>query len=311
MRPRPLLAALAALALASPTMLAKLRAALSAPVINDVATDTEDAPRFDDGKPLPESFAAAIKAAYPNLSPLTLSGTTPASAHVVAVTAAGQMAGWEVVKSDAASLSLTAVATTALLRFKDDIVVRVQPAAKGPGSVVDVRVRREVFGGWRRAGRSGSVFSPPFFTPQTPSVALPPRQRRPGGQRGPRPGILEKGGGGGGGPVRERGGDGLFFLETILFAHKHQRKREGREKREQPFQTAHNTVRARRDRQGHRALCEGGTKSHPPQHTLSSHSSLVRFLLLFGRVVLGLLARLLGGQRFALVAAGAAATERR
>lgn len=55
---RAVAAALTAAALAalppSRTMLAKLRAALAAPVINDVATDVDDAPRFADGAPLPE-----------------------------------------------------------------------------------------------------------------------------------------------------------------------------------------------------------------------------------------------------------------
>ena len=51
------------------------------------------------------------------------------------------MNGWEVTLADAAGLSLEAVATTPLLRFKDDVVVRVRPASKGPGAIVDVRSR--------------------------------------------------------------------------------------------------------------------------------------------------------------------------
>lgn len=88
-----------------------------------------------------QSFAAAIKASYPDLAPLPLS-ITPVAAHAACVTVAkDQMAGWEVTEADEAALSVTAVATTPLMRFKDDIVVRVRPAPKGPGAIVDVRVR--------------------------------------------------------------------------------------------------------------------------------------------------------------------------
>ncbi len=47
------------------------------------------------------------------------------------------MPRWEVVYEDAAAFVLEAVATTGLLRFKDDVVVRVTPAGKG--SLIHVR----------------------------------------------------------------------------------------------------------------------------------------------------------------------------
>lgn len=62
-----------------------------------------------------------------------------------------QMAGWEVTGADEAALTVTAVATTPLMRFKDDVVVRVRPAPKGPGAVVDVRVRF-LRGRWKKRG---------------------------------------------------------------------------------------------------------------------------------------------------------------
>lgn len=91
-----------------------------------------------------QAFIPSIKAAYPDLAPLALA-VPPVAAHAAAVAAAGDMAGWEVTHRDEAALTLTAVATTPLLRFRDDVAVRVRPAAKGPGSVVDVRVRFGVF----------------------------------------------------------------------------------------------------------------------------------------------------------------------
>lgn len=121
-----------------------------------------------------QSFAAAIKAAYPDLAPLSLP-VTPVAAHAACVAVAkDQMAGWEVMEADEAALSVTAVATTPLLRFKDDVVVRVRPAPKGPGAVVDVRVRffertvkkeRRVFF-WRSIDF--------FYQPPTPHISPAP-----------------------------------------------------------------------------------------------------------------------------------------
>ena len=47
--------------------------------------------------------------------------------------------GWEIVTTDAERGILEAVDTSFFFRFKDNIVVRVRPAAEGSGSLVDMR----------------------------------------------------------------------------------------------------------------------------------------------------------------------------
>ncbi|KAG2431697.1 hypothetical protein HYH02_013274 [Chlamydomonas schloesseri] len=151
-----------------------------APILNDVATDLDDPPTYVRSRhgPIPESWKPRIRSAYPFLKPLlvTLShGGGQQMAEVVAAVmdAATSLARntprWEVVAvqthDEAASSSssgagggvggavvgvLEAVSTTRLMRFKDDLVMRlklVEPqaawaGATGPGTTilrVDVR----------------------------------------------------------------------------------------------------------------------------------------------------------------------------
>lgn len=50
------------------------------------------------------------------------------------------MAGWELGRTDAGVMEVEGVATTPLLRFKDDFIFRVRPGAGG-GSIIDGRSR--------------------------------------------------------------------------------------------------------------------------------------------------------------------------
>lgn len=117
----------------------------SLPRINDISTDLQDPPAFatDSGRPCagipyPSSFTEKVSNSYSDLNaePLAMS-VGDAFAKVVRI--AGDMSGWEVVHTNTEALCLEAVATTPLLRFKDDIVIRVTPS--GDSARVDMRSR--------------------------------------------------------------------------------------------------------------------------------------------------------------------------
>jgi uncharacterized protein (DUF1499 family) len=79
--------------------------------------------------------AAAQRRAYPDIGPLALA-MPPATAFARALDAAKGM-GWEIVAADAGAGRIEATATTPWFGFRDDVVVRITPAAAG--SRVDVR----------------------------------------------------------------------------------------------------------------------------------------------------------------------------
>jgi uncharacterized protein (DUF1499 family) len=107
-----------------------LLAAGCVPRINDITTTPDDPPKFRALPDYPASNAPLQKQAYPDLAPIVL-GTDPASAFAAAVAAAKRMPRWTVVYEDAATRVLEAVAITGLMRFRDDIVIVVRPAAGG------------------------------------------------------------------------------------------------------------------------------------------------------------------------------------
>jgi len=122
------------------------RTAQQVPPIHDITTDTENPPTFvailplRANEPNPAEYggpevAAQQHTAYPDLGPLTLK-TPPQQAFDHALTAARGM-GWEIVAAEPGEGRIEATATTFWFGFKDDVVVRVTPAAEG--SRVDVR----------------------------------------------------------------------------------------------------------------------------------------------------------------------------
>jgi uncharacterized protein (DUF1499 family) len=131
-------------ALAAPPLVMWRRAA-TLPAIHDISTDTENPPQFSAVVPLRASApngleysadtATQQKTAYPELGPVVLP-QTPSLAFELAVRAAHEM-GWEVVSVSPPDLRIEATATSWLFGFKDDVVVRIMPAAQG--SRVDVR----------------------------------------------------------------------------------------------------------------------------------------------------------------------------
>ncbi|MFN2420954.1 MAG: DUF1499 domain-containing protein [Gemmatimonadota bacterium] len=122
------------------------RKAETVPPIHDITTDTINPPAFVAVLPLRseapnppqyggDSIAQQQKEAYPEVQPLALD-LPPEQAFARAFEAAREM-GWEIVSADARSRRIEATDTTFWFGFKDDIVVRVAPAAGG--SRIDVR----------------------------------------------------------------------------------------------------------------------------------------------------------------------------
>ncbi len=122
------------------------RQAQAVPPIHDISTDTRRPPEFVDvlahraGALNPvayggEEIAQAQQAAYPDLQPLLLDAA-PSVAFERALHAA-RAQGWEIVATDAAAGRIEATDTTFWFGFKDDVVIRVEPA--DTGSRIDVR----------------------------------------------------------------------------------------------------------------------------------------------------------------------------
>lgn len=121
------------------------------PVINDIATDTQDPPKFSAVLPLrtgatspaeypgPETAALQLKA-YPDVQPL-VTAMPPAAALEEALSAARKL-GWRIVETDRKNGRIEAVDTTFWFGFHDDIVIRVTPETKG--SRVDMRSHSRV-----------------------------------------------------------------------------------------------------------------------------------------------------------------------
>ena len=123
------------------------RIAKEVPMIHDITTDTENPPVFVSVLPLrkdapntaayggPE-IAAQQRAAYPDIRPL-VSDLPPEKAYERARTVARQMC-WKIVDENPAEGRIEATATTRWFGFKDDVVIRIAPAADN-GSRVDIR----------------------------------------------------------------------------------------------------------------------------------------------------------------------------
>ena len=115
------------------------------PRIHDITTDTADPPLFvaaekmrgDGANPLdikPEFIAAQVEA-YPDLktlrSPLTIDDAFTRAVQTV------NALGWEIYTEDRNTGIIEAVDTTAIMNFKDDVVIRVRGDADG--AIIDTR----------------------------------------------------------------------------------------------------------------------------------------------------------------------------
>ena len=137
-----------------------------APSVAEVSTDLADPPRYDvaarnrgfgdlpaPGPTITPEQAAAQKAAYPDIAPLTLQLPPDEVANLV--TGLVEERGWRVVgrtsypRGGPPTGRVEAVARTLVLGLREDVVIRVRPS--GDGSRVDMRsasrVRFADFGG--------------------------------------------------------------------------------------------------------------------------------------------------------------------
>ena len=118
----------------------------SVPPIHDITTDTENPPQFVALRAVRErtsngaayggpAVAAQQKQSYPDIAPVQL--TVPPDRAFARAEAAARALGWDIAAAEPADGRIEATATTRWFRFKDDVVIRVTPAAGG--SRVDVR----------------------------------------------------------------------------------------------------------------------------------------------------------------------------
>jgi hypothetical protein len=138
-------------------MLSWLYTARSVPAIHDVSTDLADAPQFrmlalrnDNLDDVPGADDPDMKGLNPQQRWESLHREAYADVRTVRINQpvadvvgkAERLAktrGWDVAIADPVEGRLEATATSALFRFKDDVVLRVRPTEDGKGSVVDMR----------------------------------------------------------------------------------------------------------------------------------------------------------------------------
>ncbi len=117
----------------------------SAPAINDITTDLDNPPQFQSptivpdyvGRDMryPEEFESIVRASYPDLAPLIVSSSPPAT-FVRAIEIAESL-GWEIVARSESQGVFDAQDTSSIFHFIDDIAVRI--TAEGSGSRIDMR----------------------------------------------------------------------------------------------------------------------------------------------------------------------------
>jgi uncharacterized protein (DUF1499 family) len=137
-----------------------IQTAKTMPPIHDITTDTDNPPTFVEmlprraGSPNSAEYggpdiAAKQKAAFPDIVPLMLPAD-PDHAFHAARELVGKK-GWQLVGADSIAGSggrIEATATTQWFGFKDDVVIRVEPAPSGgSGTRVDMRSVSRVGGG--------------------------------------------------------------------------------------------------------------------------------------------------------------------
>lgn len=109
-------------------------------MINDVTTTPEAPPAYvvlaqtapNKGRDMayPPGNVPVQRLAYPDLAPRPFP-EPPEACFAKALAAAKAMPRWDVVGEDAAARRIEAVATTAVFRWRDDVVIEVRPAAEG------------------------------------------------------------------------------------------------------------------------------------------------------------------------------------
>ncbi len=125
--------------LAAPTILTFI-AGSGLPRIHDISTDLENPPKFDAirlqrdatdndlDRRIPEDLAQLQQAAYPDLEPLLLERSKTVAFKQVQQLVKAR--GWHIVAVSADQGVVEATATTPIMAFKDDVVIRIQSKEK-------------------------------------------------------------------------------------------------------------------------------------------------------------------------------------
>jgi len=108
--------------------------------INDITTDTDNPPLFAQPDYPGEAFASQQRAAFPDL--VTLELDEPPRVVFDRAEQLARESGWKITAADPESGRIVATDTTTWFRFKDDIVIRLTPTARG--TAVDIRSRSRV-----------------------------------------------------------------------------------------------------------------------------------------------------------------------
>ena len=116
-----------------------LQTLFTKPSINDITTDLADPPVFvvGDVPAYPADFADQQREGYPEIGPLILADP-PETVFERARDVAIDM-GWRIQAAEPVEGRIEAVASTPILRFKDDVLVRLR--SEGAGTRVDMRSR--------------------------------------------------------------------------------------------------------------------------------------------------------------------------
>jgi hypothetical protein len=116
------------------------------PAIHDITTDLANPPQFETlklrednltGVGTVENWRKLHAAAYADLRPLELA--RPVADVTADAVRLAQGQGWDIANSDPARGHIEATASVSYIRFNDDVVLRIVPAADGTGSRVDMR----------------------------------------------------------------------------------------------------------------------------------------------------------------------------
>jgi hypothetical protein len=134
-----------------------LMAALTVPAIHDISTDLADPPSFrtltlradnldaipgmDDadmkGMSPQQRWAVVHQKEYGNIRSVRINEPVPSV--IAKAERLAEARGWDIAEAAPEEGRLEATETSALFRFKDDVVLRVKPSDTGEGSIVDMR----------------------------------------------------------------------------------------------------------------------------------------------------------------------------
>eukprot|EP00210_Caulerpa_lentillifera_P008476 g8086.t1 len=116
-----------------------------APLINDVCTNVVNPPSFVKAKigALPESFKQIIRDSYPNLQTKIYPSIDKNTVFSKALTLAKSQTRWTLTHESMVDGVIEGFATTLIMRFKDDFVIRIQDGETG-GTAVDMRSKSRI-----------------------------------------------------------------------------------------------------------------------------------------------------------------------